>query len=133
MGNIDLCDRRGPGEDGRWGGAYPRGKLVGALVVALGALAACASTPPHYPSQTAQTYVGKTLFKLEMRWSVPSNIDPLNGGHTASWMFNQYNYAGCTVTVHTDSQDIIRSVSWTQGCGPKTPQPAAASGKHPAS
>ena len=82
-------------------------------------LTACASTPPHYPSHTAQTFVGRPLFDLEMRWSTPTGLQQTGGGHVATWQFNQYNYAGCSVTVHTDGEDIIRKVSWTTGCGPK--------------
>ena len=89
-------------------------------VLALSAgLTACASPPAHYPSQTAQHYVGKRLFDLEMRWSTPSSSHPAAAGRVARWNFDQYNYAGCSVTVHTDAADIIRSVSWTEGCGPK--------------
>lgn len=89
-----------------------------ALVLGL-ALSACASAPPHYPSQTAQTYVGKPLFDLEMRWSTPSSTHSIKGGHVAKWEFDQYNFAGCHVIVHTDTADIIRGISWTRGCGPQ--------------
>ncbi len=83
------------------------------------ALAGCAAAPRHYPSQTAQTYVGKRLFDLEMRWSAPLDSSQTKGGRVAKWEFNQYNYAGCSVTVHTDAADIIRRVTWTPGCGPQ--------------
>lgn len=83
------------------------------------ALGACAAPPRHYPSQTAQKYVGKPLFNLEMHWSAPSSSEQTRDGRAAKWDFDQYNYAGCSVTVHTDSADIIRSVSWSRGCGPK--------------
>ncbi len=82
------------------------------------ALAACASAPPHYASQTAQRYVGKPLFALEMHWSAPSELRQRPFGQVATWQFDQYNYAGCRVTVRTDRADVIRRVSWTQGCGP---------------
>ncbi len=82
-------------------------------------LAGCATAPPHYPSQTAQTYVGKRLFDLEMRWSTPLDSSQSSSGRVAKWEFNQYNYAGCSVTVHTDAADIIRDVTWTRGCGPE--------------
>ncbi len=83
-------------------------------------LAACASTPPHYPSQTAQRFIGKPLFSLEMHWSIPIALRHAHahGGRRAIWKFNQYNYAGCRVIVHTDRKDIIRKVTWTSGCGP---------------
>ena len=90
-----------------------------AVLALTAGLTACASPPAHYPSQTAQHYVGKHLFDLEMRWSTPSSSHTATGGRVAKWNFDQYNYAGCSVTVHTDPADIIRSVSWTQGCGPK--------------
>ena len=95
-------------------------------------LAACASTPPHYPSQTAQRFIGKPLFSLEMHWSIPISLRRAHarGGRLAIWKFNQYNYAGCRVTVHTDRNDIIRKVTWTTGCGPaagaKKPHPKVA-------
>ena len=90
-----------------------------ALLAFIAALAACASPPKHYPSQTAQTYVGKPLFALEMRWSTPSSSDEVKGGRKAKWDFDQYNYAGCSVTVHTDRAGIIRKITWTRGCGPQ--------------
>ena len=82
-------------------------------------LAGCATPPKHYPSETAATYVGKPLADLEMHWSVPWNVDAAGNGQAATWLFNQYNLAGCTVTVHTNASGIIRTVAWTQGCGPK--------------
>lgn len=92
--------------------------LLAALTAAL-LLAACASTPPHYPSQTAEARIGKPLFNLEMRWSTPAGLHEVNGAHVATWRFNQYNYAGCSVTVRTDREGIIQEVTWTKGCGPK--------------
>lgn len=83
-------------------------------------LGACASPPAHYPSQTAQTFVGKPLFSLEMRWSAPSRSDQTARGRVARWDFDQYNYAGCSVSVRTDPADIIRGVTWTPGCGPES-------------
>ena len=88
--------------------------MLGALVF----LAGCASTPPHYPSATAVARIGKPLFNLEMRWSTPAGLHEKDGVHVATWRFNQYNYAGCTVTVRTDRADVIRKVTWTKGCGP---------------
>ena len=82
-------------------------------------LGGCATPPKHYPSETAARYVGKPLSDLEMHWSVPWNVDPAGDGQVATWLFNQYNLAGCTVTVHTNANGIIRTVAWTQGCGPK--------------
>jgi hypothetical protein len=96
-------------------GAPPLVSLAGAL-----ALAACASTPPHYPSETAMRYIGKPLFDLEMHWSAPSSISTERASRQATWRFDQYNLAGCSVTVHTDDAGVIRKVSWTQGCGPKS-------------
>ncbi len=92
-------------------------------------LAACASTPPHYPSQTAQRFIGKPLFSLEMHWSIPIALRHAHahGGRRAIWKFNQYNYDGCRVTVFTDRKNIIRKVTWTTGCGPK----AGATKRHP--
>ena len=99
-----------------WRRAVALGMLgtVGALVC----LAGCASTPPHYPSATAVARIGKPLFDLEMRWSTPAGLHEKHGVHVATWRFNQYNYAGCTVTVRTDRTDVIREVTWTKGCGP---------------
>lgn len=82
-------------------------------------LAGCATPPSHYPSQTAAHYVGKPLAKLEMHWSVPWSVHTAGQGQKATWLFSQYNLAGCTVTVHTDAGGIIRKVDWTQWCGPK--------------
>jgi hypothetical protein len=79
----------------------------------------CATTPQHYPSQTAAGYVGKRLLDLEMHWSVPWDLGAEGAGQRATWRFDQYNLAGCTVTVDTDDRGIIRNVSWTRGCGPK--------------
>lgn len=94
-----------------------RSWLLLALVVLL---AGCAATPAHYPSETATHYVGKRLLDLEMHWSIPMDLNGAeSAGQTAMWRFDQYNLAGCTVTVHTDSSGIIRDVEWTRGCGPK--------------
>lgn len=94
-------------------------------------LAGCAildNTPPDpYPSKTAAHYVGKPLTDLEMHWSVPLNVGADGNGQAATWLFNQYNLAGCTLTVHTDANGIIRTLKWTRGCGPKgtgSPPPA---------
>lgn len=83
------------------------------------ALAGCASTPAHFPSDTAKGYIGKPVFDLEMHWSTPSSVGTKHGTRRATWRFDQYNLAGCTVTVETDASGVIRKVSWTQGCGPK--------------
>lgn len=93
----------------------------GSLVCLAAALlpTGCATPPKHYPSETAARYVGKPLSDLEMHWSVPWNADTAGDGRAATWLFNQYNLAGCTVTVHTNANGIIRTVTWTQGCGPK--------------
>ena len=89
------------------------------LPLAAALLTGCATPPQHYPSQTAARYVGKPLSKLEFHWSVPWDQHSAGEGETATWLFNQYNLAGCTVTVHTDTTGIIRKVTWTQWCGPK--------------
>jgi len=90
------------------------------LLLPVGLLAAgCATPPKHFPSETAAGYVGKPLIKLELHWSTPWNIAAEGRGQAATWLFNQYNLAGCTVTAHTDADGIIRKVSWTQWCGPK--------------
>ncbi len=109
---------------GRQARTGARGALaaLGTLVL----LGACASTPPHYPSATAEKRIGKPLFNLEMRWSTPSGLRQLGEGRIATWRFNQYNYAGCNVEVRTDRHDIIRHVSWTTGCGPPPPKSRSA-------
>lgn len=117
--NTESLDGRRPGTDPAPGFAMRAVARPLALLAFIGALAACASPPKHYPSQTAQTYVGKSLFALEMRWSTPSSADEVKGGREARWDFDQYNYAGCSVTVRTDRAGIIRKVSWTRGCGPQ--------------
>lgn len=82
-------------------------------------LAGCAATPQHFPSETATGYVGKSLLDLEMHWSTPWDLSASGDGKEATWRFDQYNLAGCSVTVRTDSVGIIRNVTWTPGCGPK--------------
>ncbi|MDE2049754.1 MAG: hypothetical protein KGL45_00750 [Gammaproteobacteria bacterium] len=91
----------------------------GLLLLAAGLLAGCAAPPKHYPSETAAHYLGKPLLELEMHWSAPWSLSPAGGGQAATWRFDQYNLAGCTVTVHTDDSGVIRKVVWTPGCGPK--------------
>lgn len=82
-------------------------------------LSACATPPQHYPSETAAEYVGKPLDKLEIHWSAPWDVHAAGDGQAVTWRFDQYNLAGCTVTVHTDANGTIRTVAWTLGCGPK--------------
>lgn len=82
-------------------------------------LAGCAAPPAHYPSETAAGYIGKPLLDLELHWSAPWDIAAAGRGQKATWRFDQYNLAGCTVTVHADAGGIIRKVDWTRGCGPK--------------
>jgi hypothetical protein len=86
-------------------------------------------TPPEpHPSAIAEKYVGKPLLQLEMRWSTPESLNGSGAVQAATWSFDQFNYSGCTVTVHTDASGIIRKVAWTVGCGPKGtggPAPAA--------
>ncbi len=96
--------------------ARARTALSSALLLAL---TGCASAPTHPPSKIAEGYLGKPLFNLEMHWSTPSSISTTHLGRKATWRFDQYNLAGCTVTVHTDAAGIIRKVTWTEGCGPK--------------
>jgi len=93
--------------------------LIPWLTVAL-VSAGCATPPKHYPSETATGFIGKRLLDLEMHWSAPWDLSGAEEeGQTATWRFDQYNLAGCTVTVHTDARGVIREVSWTRGCGPK--------------
>jgi len=99
------------------------------ISLAVGLLAAgCASAPQHYPSETAAGYVGKPLSELEIHWSVPWDIGTAGSGRKATWRFDQYNLAGCTVTARIDASGIIRSVSWTRGCGPKGTETAEPTG-----
>ena len=127
----DLSAFSGNGPPSRPKAAHWRALRLAWLALAA-LLAACASTPPHYPSQTAQRFIGKPLFSLEMHWSIPIALRHAHahGGRRAIWKFNQYNYDGCHVTVFTDRKDIIRKVTWTTGCGPEAgatkPHPSAA-------
>lgn len=86
-------------------------------------LAGCAildKTPPErHPSAIAAGYVGKPLADLEMHWSAPWALSSAGGEEAATWRFDQFNLAGCSVTVHTGAKEIIRKVAWTRGCGPK--------------
>ena len=75
--------------------------------------------PPRRPSVIADDYVGKPLMQLESRWSEPWDLRADGTGKTATWRFDQFNLAGCSVTVHTDGAGIIRNEAWTRGCGPK--------------
>ncbi len=103
------------------------------MLGALALISGCATVPAHYPSATAEAHIGKSLFSLEMRWSTPARLHEVRGRRIATWRFNQYNYAGCDVTVHTDRSEVIREVTWTKGCGPvahhkpvpKPPTPSA--------
>ena len=119
--NSSAAIRRDSPSGAPRGGAR-RGALGVPVLLAL--LSACATTPPHYPATMAQARVGKPLFNLEMRWSTPNGLREVPGGRIATWRFNQYNYAGCSVAVHTDREDIIRKVTWTKGCGPLPAKPA---------
>ncbi len=94
----------------------------------------CASTAPHYPAQTAQRFIGKPLFALEMHWSIPiaRRHGHTRGSRLAIWKFNQYNFDGCSVTVHLDRRGIIRAITWTRGCGPKKAIPRAQHSAAPA-
>ena len=94
------------------------------LFLALGpVLTACEmldDTPPErHPSAIAADYVGKPLLQLESRWSEPWDLRADGTGKAATWRFDQFNLAGCSVTVHTDAGGIIRNLTWTPGCGPK--------------
>jgi hypothetical protein len=108
----------------------------GALLLAVALLlAGCAmldDTPPKaYPSAIAAGYVGRPLLDLEMKWSAPWDLGTAGGGQKATWTFDGYNLAGCKVTVHTDAAGIIRTVTWTPGCGPKGTGLAALDPDHP--
>ena len=94
--------------------------LVLAIAPLLAGCTLLDDTPPErHPSAIAMEYVGKPLLQLEMRWSEPWNLSAAGDGQAATWRFDQFNFAGCTLTVDTDSAGIIRKVSWTRGCGPK--------------
>jgi hypothetical protein len=86
-------------------------------------LAGCAmldDTPPkRFPSEIVASYVGGPLLDLEMKWSEPLDIASEGKGQKAVWQFDGYNFGGCSVTVHTDADGIIRNATWTAGCGPK--------------
>jgi len=77
-------------------------------------------TPPkRYPSEVVASYVGGPLLDLEMKWSAPLDIANEGAGQKATWRFDGYNFAGCTLTVHTDAAGTIKNATWTPGCGPK--------------
>ncbi|HEV2270225.1 MAG TPA: hypothetical protein VGR92_12250 [Steroidobacteraceae bacterium] len=87
------------------------------------------NTPPERPpAEIAAQYVGKPLLQLEMRWSEPWNLRAAGDGQAATWRFDQFNIAGCTLTVDTDATGIITNVVWTRGCGPKGTGAMAAPG-----
>lgn len=106
-----------------------RGLLLLLLVNLL--LAGCAlldDTPPKkFPSVIAAGYLGRPLLDLEMKWSAPWDLGGEGEGQKATWRFDEYNFDGCTVTVHTDAAGIIRKIAWTIGCGPKGTGTMAAS------
>lgn len=104
----------------RRGRAGARLLLLLAIGTLLGGCALLDDTPPkRLPSQIAAGYVGRPLLDLEMKWSEPWDLDASGGRQKATWRFDEYNFAGCTVTVHTDGTGVIRRIAWTQGCGPK--------------
>jgi hypothetical protein len=104
------------------------------LLAGCAALDGWTAPPIHYPSAIAASYVGRPLLDLEMRWSAPWDLGAADDGRKATWRFDQYNLAGCSVTVHTDASGIIRQVEWTSGCGPKgTGTVAASDPGHPES
>ena len=109
-----------------------RPRLVSLLVVAL-LLTGCElldDTPPKgYPSEIVAGYIGQPLLDLEMKWSEPVDLAGEGAGQKATWQFDGYNYAGCTVTVHTNAAGIITKATWTKGCGPKGTETVAASDK----
>jgi hypothetical protein len=86
-------------------------------------LSGCAmldDTPPkRLPSAIAADYMGRPLLDLEMKWSEPWDQGTAGDGQKATWRFDDYNFAGCTVTVRTDATGVIRKIAWTPGCGPK--------------
>lgn len=98
-------------------------RLLALLLASELLLTGCAlldDTPPkRLPSAIAAGYVGRPLLDLEMIWSEPWDVAAAGGGQKATWRFDDYNFAGCTVTVHTDATGVIRKVAWTPGCGPK--------------
>ena len=103
-----------------------------ALALLLAGCAILDDTPPErHPSAIAAGYVGKPLLQLEMRWSEPWSLSGDREGRVATWRFDQFNLAGCSVTVHTDAAGIIRTVTWTRGCGPKGTGTAVAPGSDP--
>lgn len=78
------------------------------------------NTPPEpHPAAIAAGYVGKPLQQLETRWSAPWDLSADGAGKAATWRFDQFNLAGCTLTADTDAAGIITKVTWTRGCGPK--------------
>lgn len=90
------------------------------------------NTPPEpHPSAIAAGYVGKPLLQLEMRWSEPLNVRSQGDGQAATWRFDQFNMAGCTVTAATDATGVITNVAWTRGCGPKGTGTSAVPGSGP--
>jgi hypothetical protein len=94
--------------------------LILAVDLLLTGCAILDDTPPkRLPSAIAGGYLGQPLTDLEMKWSEPWDLGTAGDGQKATWRFDEYNYAGCTVTVRTDAAGIIRKIAWTTGCGPK--------------
>jgi hypothetical protein len=94
--------------------------LLPAVALLLSGCAMLDDTPPkRYPSEIVASYVGGPLLDLEMKWSEPLDIGSEGAGQKATWRFDGYNFAGCTLTVHTDAAGTIKNATWTPGCGPK--------------
>jgi hypothetical protein len=94
--------------------------LILAVDLLLTGCAILDDTPPkRLPSVIAAGYIGQPLLDLEMKWSEPMDLAAAGDGQKAVWRFDDYNFAGCTVTVHTDAAGVISKVAWTPGCGPK--------------
>ena len=106
--------------------------LLPAVTILLAGCEILDNTPPERPPSTiAAGYVGKPLLQLEMRWSEPWNLRAAGDGQAATWQFDQFNLAGCTVTVDTDATGIITKEAWTRGCGPKGTGTIAVPGSGP--
>ncbi len=74
----------------------------------------CASVyfdAPDGPAQTAQTYVGQPLAKLEAELGPPQGQRARANETVSTWDFDH-----CAVTARSNADGIVTDVSWSRGC-----------------